>query len=354
MNVVVSVGLRWVAMLAVLVLLALSALPRGSHAQGPVNFGIRPARSGTAALPDRGYFTHTLEPGAQANDIAVVLNGNSDPINLTLYAAEGITAINGSVAFAGADDEGRGVRSWLTADVSELRLAPRESLSVPFTISVPIDAEPGDHVAGWVVEGPPKIGGSGGVELTVLERVGVAVVIRVPGPVREQLIVGTMCLNQETGSHYVEMTVGNAGNVLTTATGSLRIDTEDQQPVFDVPIEMGSIVPGDTTLYRADLPAALQTGDYVATTALQQSNGQTLKASTSINVAGLNTNGCLPFQEVAGSGPDTPVATITKLVSDSDFPWLTSGLIALVLLLITLLVAREIWERSRRSRAGLS
>ena len=348
-------GLMWFALLGALMLVALSFTPGTANAQGPVSFGIRPARSTTEAVPDRGYFTYTLEPGTQANDVAVVLNGSSDPVNLMLYAAEGITAINGSVAFGGADDEGHGVRSWLSAGVSELTLAPGESRSVPFTISVPSDAPPGDHVAGWVVEGPPKTGGSDGVELTVLERVGVAVVVRVPGPVREELILGTMCLNQETGSHYVEMTVGNAGNVLTTAAGSLRIETEDQQQVLeDVPIELGSIVPGDTTLYRADLPAALETGDYVATVTLQQANGRILQASTSMNVAALNTNGCRPFQEVAGSGPEAPVEMITKLVSGSDFPWLMSGLIALVLLLIALLIARELWERRRRSRARAS
>ncbi len=155
-------GLRWVALLGVLAFLALSFVPRDANAQGPMNFGIRPASSGSEAVPDRGYFTHTLAPGAQANDVAVVQNGSSDPVNLILYAAEGITAINGSVAFGGADDEGRGVRSWLSTDVSELTLAPRESVSVPFTISVPSDALPGDHVAGWVVEGPPKAGTSGG------------------------------------------------------------------------------------------------------------------------------------------------------------------------------------------------
>ncbi len=349
----IGTGIRWAALLGALAFLALSLAPRAADAQGPVNFGIRPARSVAAAVPDRGYFTHTLEPGAQANDVAVVLNGSSDPVNLTLYAADGITAINGSVAFGGASDEHHGTRHWLSAGVSELNLAPGESLSVPFTISVPSDALPGDHVAGWVVEGPPKTGGSGGVNLTVLERVGVAVVVRVPGPVHEQLILGTMCLNQETGSHYVEMTVGNAGNVLTTGVGSLRIETNDQQQIVDdVPIDLGSIVPGDTTLYRADLPAALEDGDYVATTTIQQSGGRILQASTSMTVAGLNTNGCKLFREVAGTGPDTPMDTVTKLVSGGDFPWLLSGLITLVLLLLALLVARKVWARRARVSAS--
>ncbi len=347
-------GLRWATLLGFLVVLALSSAPPNANAQGPVSFGIRPVRSAPDTAPDRSYFTVTLEPGAQANDVAVVVNGSNDRVNLILYAAEGITAINGSVAFAGADGGGSGTRDWLSTSVSEVSLAPRESTQVPFTISVPSDALPGDHVAGWVVEGPPKAGSSEGVALTVLERVGVAVVIRVPGPVQEQLIVGTMCLNQESGSHYVEITVGNAGNVLTTAEGSLRIDTEGQEPVFDVPIELGSIVPGDTTLYRADLPAALLDGDYLATTALQQADGRNLQASTSVNVVGLNMNGCLPFREVEGAGPDAPVQAITNLVSDSDFPWITSGLIALILLLIALLVAREIRERRGRPTAGPS
>ena len=35
--------------------------------------------------------------------------------------------------------------------------------TVPFSVSVPDDAAPGDHVAGWVIEAPPKAGAAGAV-----------------------------------------------------------------------------------------------------------------------------------------------------------------------------------------------
>lgn len=126
-----------------------------AQADGGISFGIRP----TQAYADRpetfAYFSHELAAGSILTDAVLVLNSGSEPVTLKLYAADGITAVNGSTAFVQRDQEKSGVSRWLTLSADEVSLEPGEDRAVPFTIIVPSDASPGEHVAGLVVESAP-------------------------------------------------------------------------------------------------------------------------------------------------------------------------------------------------------
>ena len=159
-----------------------------AQAGGDISFGIRP----TKAFEDRpetfSYFLHELAPGAVLSDAALVMNSGDVPVTLELYAADGITAVNGGTAFARVGQEPTGVNRWLSLSVAEIALEPGEEIAVPFTITVPSDASPGHHVAGIVVAAPPIGEASPGGEndgqfaVMVVQQVAVAVVIDVPGP----------------------------------------------------------------------------------------------------------------------------------------------------------------------------
>lgn len=262
-----------------------------------------------------------------------------------------MTAINGGTAFAAADETRHDVRSWLSTSISELSVAPGETIRVPFTLLVPPSASPGDHVAGWVVEGPPKAPQSGGVGATVLERVGVAVVVQVTGSTVEDLVLGTVCLNQETGSNYFQVTVGNAGNVLTKGEGTLRLTTKDGQELFTRPVELGAVLPGDSTFFRADIPLDPGPGSYVVSIAMRTTGGQAVQTSADIDIGQEKVNGC---RAVAGSeqGPSARPegGGVAQALPGGGLPWLTILLIALVVLLSALLAGRELRGRRRRAR----
>ena len=148
---------------------------------GNISFGIRP----TKAYEDRprtfSYFVHELMPGSVTSDEVLVMNSGDVPVTLNLFAADGITAINGGTAFAKQGQEINGVARWLTLSVTEIRLEPGEDRVVSFTINLPPDASSGHHVAGLVVEAPPSGGASttrGGeaqFTATVIRQAGVAV-----------------------------------------------------------------------------------------------------------------------------------------------------------------------------------
>jgi dihydroorotate dehydrogenase (fumarate) len=85
-------------------------------------------------------------------DEALVMNSGDVPVTLRLYAADATTAINGGTGVASDGEEKNGVARWLSLPMSELSLQPGETKVVPFLITVPSDALPGQHVAGLVLE----------------------------------------------------------------------------------------------------------------------------------------------------------------------------------------------------------
>ena len=322
------------------------------NAQGPLVFSIEPAQDPGISAERRPYFTYELEPGRDTTDFVVISNNGQTAVALSFYAADGITAINGSTAFGGRDEVRTNVRSWLTADASSLEVPAGQSVRVSFAVRVPADALPGDHVAGWVVEAPPKPGTAGGLAASVTERAAVAVVVRVPGPADHQLVPGSICLNQETGSNYFEVSVRNDGNVLTKAEGALTLTTKAGDDVFERAANLGNVVPSDGTLLRLDAPFDPGPGEYVATIGMTQTDGQRIEASSAIRIDEKKVNGCIPgAQPPEQTGGGLPY--IGRLPGGGT-PWLLVGLLIAALLVVIALREYAIRRRLKAMRIQLS
>jgi hypothetical protein len=335
----------------VLLLIALS--PRTTAGQALGSFGIRPTQTESGDPATGAYFTYDLSGGARRADEAFVVNNASDPVTLALFPADGTTAINGGTAFAAADENRNGVRTWLSLDTTEISLEPGESALVPFTVAVPADAAPGDHVAGLVLEAPPKAAPAGGFGAAVIERVGVAVVVHVPGPAEKSLTLGEICLNQETGSNYFQIPVTNTGDLLTHATGTMRLGMADGTDVFTRDVTLDTVLPGDRTAIRVDAPFDPGPGSYVANLILTRDDGRDLESASVVTIGEAKVNGCgtavadenqQPDQE---DGPRPPGITDDE---DGGNHWLVVILGAVIAALLAALAVREIvWRRRRQS-----
>ena len=256
-----------------LALLAGSGIAQ-AQAGGESSFGIRP----TKAVEDRpetfSYFSHELAPGALLADEALVMNSGDVPVTLKLYAVDGITAQNGGTAFThpGQESAGasRGVSRWLSLSVTEIGLEPAEDMLVPFTITVPPDASPGHHVAGLVLEegASEETSRSGEGEtqfgVKVVRRVGVAVVIDVPGPHVAGLEITDAALRQQddAGATFV-VGVHNTGNILLQAEGSAVLTDCNREELASVPLKLDTVLPGDATTFQVTHPVHLADGCYL-------------------------------------------------------------------------------------------
>jgi hypothetical protein len=310
------------AVLALLVALALGLLawPHIAQAEEKASFGIRPTKAHEDIPESFSYFVHTLAPGARTSDAALVMNQGDVPIALKLYAADAVTAINGGTSFVNQGEEKNGVAHWLSVSVTELLLQPGEERVVPFTIKVPPDASPGQHVAGLVVEavtaGEEPANGSDQTQLmvNVVRRAGVAVLIDVPGTHTAELEITDICLRQQDGDHGAtfEYAVRNTGNVYVRGQGSLVISDLEGMKLASIPVEMDAVLAGDATHFQVTHPVLLPDGKYLLSAALDYAEGtRTALEGERVTVKhGQPEVGCSPPEAVPQEPPAALGATL--------------------------------------------
>ncbi len=304
--------------------LALLAGSGIAHAQagGDVSFGIRPTKASEDRPESFSYFSHELTPGAVLSDEALVMNSGDVPVTLTLYAAAGITAVNGGMAFAKRGEESTGASRWLSLSVTEIALEPGEEMVVPFTITVPSDASPGDHVAGLVVEAPPTEGSGDQFIVNVIQQAGVAVVIDVPGPRVAGLEITGACLKlQDDQGATFEIDVRNTGNIFVKGEGSHLITDRNGEELASMPLKMDTVLPGDATTFQVTHPVRLTDGDYLVSAAMEYEGKTAVLEGLEIMVKdGEPEVGCEPPEEEEGPLPPTDITEIAPPPGEEGGP----------------------------------
>ncbi|MEU3371518.1 DUF916 domain-containing protein [Streptomyces sp. NPDC006660] len=185
-----------IGLLALLAALALLSAPLARAADNG-NWSVYPASSGTFARP---YFYLAAAPGATLRDQVTVTNKTAAPLNLRLYGADAYnTERDGGFAVRAEQEKQSGVGAWVRPERGAITVPARSSLTVPFTLAVPEDAEPGDHVGALValddrIAPGPAAGGK--VAVGLRQAVGARVYLRVGGPTVPALAVENVRLSQ--------------------------------------------------------------------------------------------------------------------------------------------------------------
>lgn len=156
--------------------------------------GAQPAL--TEVYPDtRTWFNYTVQPGDYYSDVVEVINNTNEEQTITVYPADGISSTNGGFAVEQEVEDRDEVGKWITLSQTEVIIPPRNSVEIPFTVSVP-DTDQltvGDHTGGimmQVVNTTPST--TQGIELST--RIGVRVYINVLGDVIQHLTVKNVSL----------------------------------------------------------------------------------------------------------------------------------------------------------------
>ena len=130
-------------------------------------------------------FEIDADKGQVVNDTITITNRDTSNIILAPstqdFVAAGETGKPGFVDPA-ESDASISVASWITVNDSEpVTIRPNEKKSVPFTITVPENAEPGGHY-GVIFFAPPSDAG----QVAVQQKIGVLVLVRVGGDITEK------------------------------------------------------------------------------------------------------------------------------------------------------------------------
>lgn len=210
--------------------------------------------------PNYGY---ELAPGATVADAIDVVNTGDVELTLTVAAADGYTTPQGVLDLLPLSESQSGVGMWVALAVSEITLAPGESVEVPFTLSVPATAAPGDHTGGIVTVRTTSDGGTVQLE----QRLGSRVHVRVPGDQVVALAAGEPTVSQPAqlnpvggGIATVRYVVRNEGSVRTVFTERVTVSGPGGLGRVTATATVAEILPGSEIIRVVEVPGVWSAG----------------------------------------------------------------------------------------------
>ncbi|MBQ0902194.1 hypothetical protein [Micromonospora sp. U21] len=171
--------------------------------------------------PDgRRWVERTLDPGQVVTEHLAVRNLSDGAVVFALKAADGYLTDKGRFNMLPSNRESTDGGTWIRVQET-VSVGPNQTKVVPFTITAPNDATPGDHPAG-IAAAVTSAGGTVAVE----SRVGFRVMLRASGTVTGSLAISGLTARYErswnpfsAGTVHLRYTTTNDGNVAVTGTG---------------------------------------------------------------------------------------------------------------------------------------
>ncbi|HMR48433.1 MAG TPA: DUF916 domain-containing protein [Arachnia sp.] len=236
-----------IALSAALFAPALSAFADDEE-ESPIRWTVSPANP--EGSDDRLAVEHTLDPGEQVQDYFAVGNLSDKEITFSLNAADGFFNRNGRFDMLTSEKESVDSGTWISLPES-VTIPAGEVAVVPFTVTVPEQAEPGDHAAGITASVLDVQSAEDGTSLGVESRVGFRVLTRVTGEITPLASVtvteASYALSWNPlrpGSATVSFEVINDGNTRLIARGTTSAGGEEAIFPADGEIRQ-ELLPGD-------------------------------------------------------------------------------------------------------------
>ena len=299
----------------------------GDDAANQVSWGVRPADNDNGE--SRPNFVYALDPGDSLEDGILVRNLSEEALDLAVYAADGLTTDDGALDLITSGEESVELGSWITMAEDSITIEPGESTEVPFELTVPEDAQPGDYAAGVVAS--MRVEGDNGV--VTERRLGSRVLLRVSGELSPALTISHLQTHYDgtwnpflPGSGTVEFTLTNTGNATLEAGAELGIS--------------GLFGWGQQALETGDLPEILPGANIT----------RTVEVAELWPLVTLTTDLDVTAQAVVREGA-VPPPTAEVLESTSAQTWAVPWTIVIVIVALILLIVWQILAARRRKRA---
>jgi len=221
-----------------------------SAADEPVTWSVAPADAN--GPDDRSWVESKLDAGESTTEYLAIRNLGKTTTTFALTAADGYLTTTGRFNMLQAGQESVDAGTWITV-AKEVTVKAGGTEVVPFTITVPDNATPGDHPAGIAASVSTTGTTSDGTQIGVESRVGFRVMTQVTGDLAPALSIGrvtseyTPSWNLFTpGKLSVSYEVTNAGNTQLSISDSLDAES----------IKRGDVFPGETRTISLDPVAA--------------------------------------------------------------------------------------------------
>jgi hypothetical protein len=199
-----------VASLAALLML----IPAAVSAVGYEGVGGQPAHPVSNNPRTKSIFIYQLKPGQQATDGIRIENNTKTRQTVSVYAVDSELSSGGSFSCAQAADAKTDVGAWVKLQTNSVQVAANSSQIVPFTVTVPTNAEVGEHDGCIAIQAASATKPSGRSGVLLSFRSAIRMVVTVPGKIVKKLTLTDVGVSKlKNGNYSVSPVAQNEGNV---------------------------------------------------------------------------------------------------------------------------------------------
>jgi len=194
----------------------------------------------------KSWFIYTLKPEEIKKSKVDIKNDSDQSVDLKIYPVDAVTTKDGSFAPQSEDVTKDGVGIWIKMPISELSLNPKETKTVDFTITVPQNAEIGDHMGAIIIQNKKTTGTEKNTSVQVVNRLGARIYISIPGEKISKLEISAFDKTMENGKVIFQLTLANQGNTRITPKGEIEIKDKFGNMIDKIDITQREVFPKDT------------------------------------------------------------------------------------------------------------
>jgi hypothetical protein len=283
--------------------------------------------SSAKGLNGRSRFIYNnVKPRNVIHDYVGITNYSSKAVTFHVYASDAFINSSGSFDLLPSSRKPRDVGSWVHLAHTTVTVPGHARVNEPFTLTVPANATPGDHIGG-IVAAITKAGTGANRGMKVEERVGARIYLRLGGPLRPILAIGPPHVSYHGsvnpfsgGWTSVSYTVRNTGNVVLGGLQIVKVTSPFGTLATVRPSALPYLLPGDAVTVHTKLPGVFPAGP--------------LKAQIRIT----------PFASPIGLPLKKAPSLVSRNTSLWAIPWLQ---ILLFILLVAAIFALWKWRRRR-------
>lgn len=180
----------------------------------------------------QSIFIYTMKHDEQTRDAILVANHTDEEKTILLSSVDGVVTNTGAYTCKQESEPVIGMGGWLKLDKDEVTLPAGGEEKVGFTVTVPANADVGEHngcIAMQVDQAPAEA--TGGVRLHM--RQAVRTVLTIPGELKRDLTISQFEVNKDNaGFPGYLMSVKNVGNVSADVDMKVRIKNSFGNEVF--------------------------------------------------------------------------------------------------------------------------
>jgi hypothetical protein len=206
--------------------------------------------------PGMSYFVYDAARGSSISGRIRVTNVGSTTGNLLMYGVDGTTAQPSGIVFVDGKEPRRDAGAWIRLGAYRLTLLAGESRVVPFDVTVPAHAKPGQHVGGIVAEnltlsGSPATAvartpgpnpSSGALVIKIRSLTIVAFQMNIHGALKPGLEVSGVGTGGNQGHQTLVISMADTGNTILKPTGTIDVTNTAGQSVQHQSLVLDSVL----------------------------------------------------------------------------------------------------------------